>query len=100
MINVPSSHFNGAVQASSGQDQAGCFNKVQKPIQLQVSSPVVSSDLLVQSLGKQAFGVELPHNIEALFKIGLLSVVGRQPPQVQWAHNAKASEAKAKQPRE
>ena len=64
---------------------------------MQISNPVISSDLLVQSLGKHSFGVQLPPNIEGLFKIGLLSVAGRQPPQVQWALNAKSSAFQRKQ---
>ena len=67
---------------------------------MQISNPVISSDLLVQSLGKHSFGVQLPQNIEGLFKIGLLSVAGRQPPQVQWALNAKSSALQRKQLKE
>ena len=36
------------------------------------------------------FGVQLTPSVEGLFKLGLLSVAGRQPPQVQWAQNAKS----------
>jgi hypothetical protein len=102
MIHVPPSVLEGAGRASPPLEpsSSGGFVKAQAPCLLHVSNSVISGDLLVQSLGKHAFGVQLPSSIEGLFKIGLLSVAGRQPPQVQWALNAKSGSLQGRELKE